>query len=32
MNCPRHEGSYDCTPFCDLCEGNQEYETKEISK
>ena len=24
--CPRHEGSYDCTPFCDVCEGNQEYE------
>ena len=24
--CPRHEGSYDCTPFYDVCEGNQEYE------
>ena len=23
--CPRHEGAYDCTPFCDVCEGNQEY-------
>lgn len=25
-DCPRHEGSYDCTPFCDVCEGEQEYE------
>ena len=24
--CPNHEGAYDCTPFCNLCEGNQEYE------
>ena len=23
--CPRHEGGYDCTPFCDICEGEQEY-------
>ena len=23
--CPRHEGNLDCTPFCDVCEGNQEY-------
>lgn len=27
--CPRHEGSYDCTPFCNVCEGNQEYEYTE---
>lgn len=26
--CPRHEGAYDCTPFCDICFGNQEYEVK----
>lgn len=25
MICPNHEGSYDCTPFCSLCEGRQEY-------
>jgi hypothetical protein len=25
MECPRHGGSFDCNPFCDLCEGNQEY-------
>lgn len=23
--CPNHHGAYDCTPFCRLCEGNQEY-------
>jgi hypothetical protein len=27
--CPRHEGAYDCTPFCDVCEGNQEYTYTE---
>lgn len=26
MVCPRHEGNFDCTPFCNVCEGNQEYE------
>jgi len=25
VDCPRHEGAYDCTPFCDVCEGEQEY-------
>lgn len=24
INCPNHGGSYDCTPFCELCTGNQE--------
>lgn len=24
VECPNHEGSFDCTPFCPLCEGNQE--------
>lgn len=23
--CPRHEGGFDCTPFCDICEGEQEF-------
>jgi hypothetical protein len=27
--CPRHEGGFDCSPFCDICEGEQEYETEE---
>jgi hypothetical protein len=22
--CPKHEGAFDCTPFCEVCEGNQE--------
>ena len=26
IDCPRHEGAYDCTPFCDVCEGEQQYE------
>ena len=24
IDCPNHEGGYDCTPFCPLCEGEQE--------
>jgi hypothetical protein len=39
INCPNHGGSYDCTPFCELCAGNQEIlpsmllgdETKNIT-
>ena len=23
--CPKHGGGFDCTPFCDICEGEQEY-------
>ena len=23
--CPAHRGSFDCTPFCKICEGNYEY-------
>lgn len=26
--CPNHEGGFDCTPFCELCEGEQEYRPK----
>ena len=25
--CPNHDGAYDCTPFCRICEGEQEYES-----
>jgi hypothetical protein len=25
LECPKHEGSFDCTSFCDICEGNQDY-------
>jgi hypothetical protein len=24
IECPNHEGNFDCTPFCNLCEGEQE--------
>jgi len=24
MECPNHEGAFDCTPFCKVCEGAQE--------
>lgn len=24
MECPNHEGAFDCTPFCSVCEGEQE--------
>jgi hypothetical protein len=23
--CPAHQGSFDCTPFCKVCEGNCEF-------
>jgi hypothetical protein len=26
IECPNHNGSFDCTPFCRLCEGNQETD------
>lgn len=26
VECPNHGGNFDCTPFCELCEGEQEYE------
>lgn len=29
LQCPRHEGRFDCTPFCDVCEGEQEYQYTE---
>lgn len=29
IECPNHGGNYDCTPFCNLCEGEQEYEVVE---
>jgi hypothetical protein len=25
IDCPNHEGGYDCTPFCRICEGEQGY-------
>ena len=25
VECPNHEGNFDCNPFCRKCEGYQEY-------
>jgi hypothetical protein len=25
--CPNHGGNFDCTPFCRICEGEQEYKS-----
>jgi hypothetical protein len=29
VECPNHQGGWDCSPFCKLCGGEQEYETNE---
>lgn len=26
IECPNHGGSFDCTPFCNLCQGEQEID------
>ena len=28
--CPEHGGGFDCTPFCSICEGEQEYESNGL--
>jgi hypothetical protein len=30
IQCPNHNGSFDCTPFCNLCEGNQETSLTDL--
>jgi hypothetical protein len=25
VECPKHEGAFDCNSFCSTCEGMQEY-------
>lgn len=27
VECPNHGGAFDCTPFCPVCEGEQEFQT-----
>ena len=27
--CPNHEGAFDCTPFCEVCEGEQAYDPSD---
>jgi len=29
IECPNHGGGFDCTPFCPVCEGEQEYAIGE---
>lgn len=29
QECPRHEGSFDCSPFCEVCEGEQHYKVSD---
>jgi hypothetical protein len=26
IECPNHGGNFDCTPFCERCGGEQEFE------
>lgn len=28
--CPNHGGSFDCSPFCNVCLGDQEYLPSKI--
>jgi hypothetical protein len=32
VDCPNHEGFFDCTPFCDICEGEQEFDPRTYCK
>ncbi len=32
IECPKHEGAFDCSPFCEICEGEQEYNTEDKKK
>lgn len=29
IECPTSGGDFDCTPFCNICEGNQEYNPND---
>lgn len=28
--CPNHAGAFDCSPFCQICEGKQEYNPGDM--
>lgn len=30
IECPMHEGAFDCTPFCANCEGEQETPVNDV--
>jgi hypothetical protein len=29
LECPKHQGGWDCSPFCEICEGEQEYNSED---
>lgn len=31
VECPNHQGAFDCTPFCEICEGEQEGDVSWAS-
>ena len=31
IECPKHEGNFDCTPFCEVCGGEQEITCPHTS-
>jgi hypothetical protein len=31
IECPNHGGAFDCTPFCKICAGNQEFREMETN-
>jgi hypothetical protein len=32
IECPNHQGAFDCNPFCQVCEGLQAYDPSEMMK
>lgn len=30
IECPNHGGAFDCTPFCSVCEGEQEITPRQV--
>lgn len=32
IECPNHNGGFDCSPFCKLCEGEQEIILQDPSE
>ena len=32
VDCPNHDGAFDCTPFCPICAGEQAYAPEEQAK
>ena len=30
LACYKHEGAFDCTPFCEVCGGEQEVDVSKV--